>query len=1555
MRTNGNIENIFSLTPMQEGMLFYALLNKSSDAYFNQVSYRIHGFFDQDLVHASLNKLFERHDILRVAFIHEGVSRPVQVVLKNRKSEFYFEDIRQLGEENHKVAYIENFRKKDIQRSFKLAAEVLMRVSLLQTGDEEYELIWSNHHILMDAWCVGILIEEFYLIYNALFQNTVPQLNPTRSFGDYLKWLERQDKDDAKQFWRNYLAGYEGISNMPRTNLTDTENKFDGKTANFFLTSNQTKAINELAKKYQVTVNSVAQTIWGVILSKYNNSRDVVFGSVVANRPSEIPDVESIIGLFINTLPVRINYNESVSFIELVITTQEKALTSEKHQYYSLADIQSESCQNQQLFDHIFIFQNTPLSVTNESADGSGNNLRVSNIEMFEQTNYDLQVTIATNPELVLFLQFNRNVFDETLINNIFLHFNKIVDLIIKDENINVESLSVISEGEKKFILEDLNNSVLIFPEDKTVTHYLERYAEETPDNIAVECNDVRITYRDLNAYVNRKARYINSQVAVGEDELVVLLLDRSEIFLSTILSIWKLGAAYIPLDPTYPFEHIKNLIKDSGAKLIITDSAFFPKRLEEELVGIATVIYIDKCEADFKSEHSPDLNNKINVNSLAYVIYTSGSTGKPKGAMIEHKGMMNHIFCKIKDLRLDDRSVVMQNASQCFDISVWQFFTALIKGGKTVIYDNSIVVDPERLIEKMAEDRINIAEVVPSYLAVMLDIIEASGVHKLPNALTSLLVTGETLKKSLVKRWFKQSDVELINAYGPTEASDDITHYIMSAVPEMENIPIGRPLPNFQIYIVDQNMDLCPIGIKGEICVSGIGVGRGYLNDKEKTAAVFMKNPFGKGNYVRLYKTGDFGRYLSDGVIEFFGRKDHLVKIRGYRIELGEIDHHLINIPGVKDATVIDKQDNNGNKYLCAYVVLKEDNILKAPDLIHMLKKVIPSYMTPSEIIFLPKLPLNSNGKLDRKALDLFNSDFEELKTELILPKNDIERKLVAIWKDILEKDQISVSDNFFESGGHSLKAIRVVSRILQELKIKIELKFIFIYPTIQELAIAIVKYGQTKSETVKNTSVEEYYDLSWGQKGLWLKRTFSKNFPVFNMGHFTVFDSLDLEVLKKAFSHLIERHESLRTTFILINGEVKQKIHSADSLDYDIEFYDLRSDENKKYTINAAIEKRFNSYFDWEKGPFFDIKVFRMEDEIYNFVFVIDHIISDATSLEVIEKELLELYDCFLNDRISSLPNLTVQHRDFIAWEKEIVNGTKGEVHRHFWRDKLSGNINPLRIFKLDHHYSEKTHIVPSHKALLAKEVKDYYREMPEADLTSLNGHIFSARPLEGASYRTTLDPDLYANLVKLSKKTGCSLFSVLTASLNIFLYETTGQEDIIVGTPVTTRNHEDFNGLIGWFLNTLIIKNKITTAHSIEKHIKEVNMGILEALEHRVYPFEKILMDSDVSMDLIGTVFIHLLNFDGSNKKEITDFKSSHRTFGTPTFDINFTFHEYSNGMVLMCDYKPELFVKEEAEFLTEKLINTLGRLADDTVITIKDFCKFEVEDSISKLPY
>ncbi|KIO74908.1 hypothetical protein TH53_23805 [Pedobacter lusitanus] len=1536
---------------MQEGMLFHALLNDSSAAYFNQVSYRIHGAFDQHVVRASLDELFKRHDILRVAFVHEGVSIPVQVVLKNRKSEFYFEDIRSISEEDSMAEYISNFRKKDIERSFKLSSDVLMRVSLLQTGDEEYELIWSNHHILMDAWCAGILIEEFYVIYNALFQHTIPKLNPARSFGDYLKWLERQDKNDARQFWSSYLEGYEGGSVMPGTNAVYLENKFLRETADFFLTSHQTSAVNELSKKYQVTVNSLIQTVWGILLSKYNNSRDVVFGSVMANRPSEIPDVESIIGLFINTLPVRINYNEDISFIDLVIATQDNALSSEKHQYYSLADIQSENNQNQQLFDHIFIFQNTPLPVSDNPSGRTGDNLKVSSIEMFEQTNYDLQVTVATNPELVLFLQYNRNVFDETLINNIFLHFNKIIDQVIEDENLKVENLSIISEAETRFILDDLNNSAFAFPEDKTVINYLEKHAEKRPDNIAVECNEIRITYKELNAYVNRTARYIHNQIAIGEDDLVMLIMDRSEIFLSTILSIWKLGAAYIPVDPAYPLEHIRNLIKDSGAKLIVTNTASFPKELEEEVAEIVKVIYTDKSEVYFELEDSSDLKNSIDVSSLAYVIYTSGSTGKPKGAMVEHRGMINHIFCKVKDLNLSEDSIVVQSASQCFDISVWQLFSAIVAGGKTIIYDKDLILDPERFVDKTERDAVTVMQVVPSYLAVLLEVLESNHSYTYPKFKT-ILVIGEVIQKSLVKRWFERfSHIKFVNSYGPAEASDTITHYTMNSLPDTKTIFVGKPLYNINVYIMDNGQNLCPIGVKGEICVSGVAVGRGYLNDKEKTDAVFMKNPFISKNNSRLYKTGDIGRYLPDGNIEFFGRKDHLVKIRGYRIELGEIDHNLIRIPGVKNGVVIDKQDSKGNKYLCAFVVIKEGYNLKTADLIHSLKQVIPSYMIPSEVIFLPALPLNSNGKLDRKSLGRIHSDSIELKAEVIPAKNDTERKLVAIWEDILEKSHLGVTDNFFELGGHSLKAIRVVSRIHRELKSKIKLKHIFTYPTIRELAIAIVGFEQNKAEIIKSAGQEEYYDLSWGQKGLWLKKTFSKNFPVFNMGHFAVFDSLNLEVLKKAFYSLVERHESLRTTFVLIDHQIKQKIHSADSLDYTIKVYDLRDDENKKHTINTLIEKRFNSYFDWEKGPFFDIKVFRMEDETYNFVFTIDHIISDATSIDVIEKELLELYDCFLNDSAGSLPDLTIQHKDYVAWEREIAYGERGEIHRQFWSNKLSGDINPLRLFKRDNYYAEKQYLEPSHKALLTREVKEYYHEMSEPDLISLNGHIFSARPLEGASYRTTLDADFYTHLVKLSKSINSSLFSILTASLNIFLYEITGQKEIFIGTPVTTRDHEDFSGLIGWFLNTLIIKNRISPDYLIGNYIREVGEGILESLEHRVYPFEKILKDSDISMDLIGTVFIHLLNFGSSNKRQITDFESRHRATGTPTFDINFTFHEYNNGMILMCDYKPEFFVKEEAEFLTEKFKSTLSRVVGDPNITIGHFCKSGLEDSIS----
>ncbi|HLP46047.1 MAG TPA: amino acid adenylation domain-containing protein, partial [Candidatus Kapabacteria bacterium] len=629
-------------------------------------------------------------------------------------------------------------------------------------------------------------------------------------------------------------------------------------------------------------------------------------------------------------------------------------------------------------------------------------------------------------------------LFKKETIARFIIYFKKIAALVAQNPDLKIKDIEIISREEKKQLVVDFNQTAAAYPHDKTIMQLFAGQAEKSPDHIALIgpvqpvqlVRHFNLTYRQLNEQSDRVANLLVNK-GILADDIIGIMMERSIEMITAILGIFKSGGAYLPIDPKYPPERIAYMLKDSNAKIVLNMDHF-----------------------DLNSLKGCPRRRFHHSNHLAYIIYTSGSTGKPKGVMVEHTGMINHIGAKVIDLQITKDSVIVQNASHTFDISVWQFFAALTRGGKTVIYPGQLVLDPTRFIARLILDQITILEVVPSYLSVIMNLMKDK--NTTPCHLKYLLVTGEEVKPHIVKQWFElHPGIKVVNAYGPTEASDDITHHIMDKMPANDRIPIGKPVQNMKIYIVDNDMQLCPIGVKGEIWVSGIGVGRGYLNEVHKTSRSFMNDPFAKEDGIRLYKTGDIGRWLADGTIEFFGRTDYQVKIRGFRVEPGEIENRLLNHPGIKEVVVIDRAESDKNAYLGAYIV--SDKKYEIAELREYLAHELPDYMIPSFFVRLEKIPLTANGKLDRKALPL--PEVEEISSEYTPPANEVEEKLTQIWATVLgiEKEKISTRQNFFEMGGTSLNLIRQLSLIHKEFGIEVTANQIYHNPTIQAIAKSI------------------------------------------------------------------------------------------------------------------------------------------------------------------------------------------------------------------------------------------------------------------------------------------------------------------------------------------------------------------------------------------------------------------------------------------------------------------------------------------------------------------
>jgi amino acid adenylation domain-containing protein len=950
-------------------------------------------------------------------------------------------------------------------RAFDLSKAPLLRVGLVKIAEARYIFLVDIHHIISDGTSIQVLVQDFLALYAG---KELPEIK--LQYKDYAEWQNRERGSkmiqEQSEYWKKEFEGEIPVLELPLDYARPAVQGFEGNTIDFEFSNETTGALKSLALETGSTLYIVLLSLYNILLSRLSNQEDIVIGSPVAARRHA--DLEKIIGMFVNTLALRYFPVEEKKYVDFLEEVKEKTLKGLENQEYQYEDLVenvavARDVSRNPLFDTMFTLQNTGTQKLEIP------NLKLTPYKFENQTaKFDLELTgVEIKDKLLFELEYSTKLFKRETVERFILYFKNLANGISENKERKICDLEIFAEEEKRRILFEFNDTEAEYPEDKIISQLFEAQVSKTPDHVAVvgagsQTCPIALSYNKLNEQSDRLAGLLNEK-GVLADSIVGIMMERSVEMIIGIMGIFKAGGAYLPIDPDYPQERIDYMLNDSRAKILLA--------MEEsrKKIIINCQLLIVNYELLSSAPQAPFHHSSFIIyhsKQLAYIIYTSGTTGKPKGAMIEHRGMVNHIYAKIHDLQLDNRSVVAQNASQMFDISVWQFFAALIIGGRTVIIPNEIIREPMNFMAHILDSKITILEVVPSYLAALLDIPSGENSYSsLP--LQYLLVTGEAVNPGLLKKWFsKYPGIKVVNAYGPTEASDDITHHIMDKAPEMNQVPIGSPVQNMKIYIVDKYMVLCPLGVPGELYVAGAGIGRGYLNRPQLTAEKFFK-PRSHRSYKThiLYKTGDLARWLNDGppaggttkgIIEFLGRIDHQVKIRGFRIELGEIETQLVKHVDIKEAVVIAREEETGNKYLCAYVVSNKE--FKIADLREHLVKELPDYMVPAYFVAMEKIPLTPNGKVDRKALPIPGINAGE---EYIGPRDEAEKGVLYIVADILgiNPAKISVRANFFNLGLNSITILKIAHRISDEFKINFPIGTLFTSPSVEGVAADMKK----------------------------------------------------------------------------------------------------------------------------------------------------------------------------------------------------------------------------------------------------------------------------------------------------------------------------------------------------------------------------------------------------------------------------------------------------------------------------------------------------------------
>ena len=1472
----------YPMSAAQKRLYILDRIEEVGTAYNMPFRMNMEGDMGRERFEKAFCELVKRHEAFRTSF-HMIEGEPVQKIHEEIEFSVIY---REISEDQIKDL------EKEFVKAFDLSKAPLLRVCLAKTGARKHVVMVDMHHIITDGVSLGIIVQDFMKAYKGV------EWKPKGlEYKDYSLWQKELLAGDGikeqEEYWLDTLKGDLPVLNMPYDYPRPSVQSFEGDTVEFIAGREVTQKLHDLAKEKGTTLYMVLLAVFNVLLCKYTGQEDIVIGCPVAGRPHE--DLQDIVGLFVNTLVMRNYPAGSKTFNVFLDEVKENSLRAYENQDYQFEELVEKlnfkrDLSRNPLFDVEFVLQNTYAEEV--SIEGLELKHCVLNTVV---SKFDITLNaVEADGSIGFKLEYCTKLFKKETIERLAGHFINILESISDKPHTKLCDVEMLSKEEKEHLLIEFNNTHAEYPKDKTLAEMFEAQVRRTPDRIAVVFEDRHLTYRQLNEKANRLARVLRAK-GVKPDSIVGIMVERSPEMMVGIMGIMKAGGAYLPIDPKNPADRISYLLEDSGAKLLLIQD-----RLTKEISFDGEILALDN-ESLYQGDGS-NLENCASPHSLAYVIYTSGSTGKPKGAMIENYSVVNRIHWMQKQYPIGKGDVILQKTPYTFDVSVWELFWWSFTGAAVCLLVPDGEKNPEEIVKAIEKNKVTTLHFVPSMLSLFLEYMEQQGSIGRLESLKQVFASGEALHLKQVEKFnemlYKTIGVELHNLYGPTEATVDVSYFGCSTDEAVKVIPIGKPIDNIQLYVVGKGNSLQPVGVAGELCIAGDGLARGYLNRPALTAEKFVENPFVPG--TRMYRTGDLARWLPDGNIEFLGRIDHQVKIRGFRIELGEIEIQLLKHGFIKEAVVVAREDKSGSKNLCAYIVSEGE--LTVGEMREYLSRELPEYMIPSYFIQLDKMPLNANGKVDRKALPQPDGSIKTGK-EYEAPRNRLEEELVTIWKDLLQVDGIGINDNFFELGGHSLKAMLLVQKIHKEYHVELPLREVFNSSTIKELANYIKNTEKSVYASIRPLEEKEFYPVSSAQKRLYLIHLIEGQNASYNMpAVMEIRGPLDKRRFEEAFKKLIERHESLRTSFQVVDGEPVQKLHPSVN-------FTISCLEGEEKDVEAAI-KEFVKPFDLDQAPLLRVGLIKFLEDRHILIYDMHHIISDGISMNIIIKEFISIYNGEL------LPEVKVQYKDFSAWQNRMLEMDTMKKQKEHWLHVFSGEIPVLNM--------------PT----------DYPRP--------------SVQRFEGSSIRFEIDKALAEGLAGISSKTGTTLYMVLLAAYNILLSKYSGQEDIVVGSTIAGRQHPDLENVVGMFVNTLAMRNYPEGAKTFAKFLHEVKENSLEAYENQDYQFEKLVDDLDIRRDLsrnplFDAMFV-LQNMEmgqlSINGLEFSPYKFD---WAVSKFDLTLTAAEVNEKIVFDLEYSTKLFKKETMERMAGHYINILGAVIGNSEI---ELCEIDMMSEAEK---
>ncbi len=1047
---NQNIEDVFPMSDIEKGMVYHTLKDPSSFVYHDQTIFQIKfEGFDQDIFERAFDLMVEKHPNLRSYFDLFDFDEPVQIVCRHLLLDIEYHDYSRFEPAKQREA-IKSFSLRDRQQPFDFSkAQPLWRMRTFALGDDNYCFMWVNHHAIADGWSTASLMTELYNTYHALKNN--PQFVPKKlksSYKDFVieQVIEKKNKQHD-EFWKKELAGYKRFE-FPRPIQPIVREGNKTYARNFG--DRLLRELSRAAKQYDSSLKNLCFAAYVYMLNMLSFENDLVVGLVTNNRP-QCEDGDKIFGCFLNTVPVRVNIPDTITWREYIRLIDNKLLELANHNRLPLHDIVKiigeETQDRNPIFDTFFNYVDFHVyGQAGAPAENGHNSDHQTSVEGIEKTNtlFDFHVN-TTAANFYISFSYSTAIISDELAANMGDYFENVLRKFFADPHSSVNKLDLLTEAEKKKLLHTFNHTAEEYPKNKLIHKFFEEQAKKNSDHVAVIFKDCRVSFKELNSRANQLAWVLKTK-GVGADSIVAIMIEPSIERMLAILAIVKAGGAYLPIEPDFPESRIQYLLKDSGTSFLLTRRRFITFSINNcEILDVEDPVHYQGNTADPKAVATS--------RNLIYVMYTSGSTGNPKGVLTEHQALVNRLLWMQKQYPLDGQDVVLQKTFYTFDVSVWELFWWSIAGATLCFLPDVGKRDPRIVVETIERNGVTTLHYVPSMLNIFMDFIDKFSDARRLSSLRQVFASGEALAPAHVQKFNRvlrrANDTRLTNLYGPTEAAIDVSYFDLPDAEEVDTIPIGKPIANTRFFVVNKSQQLQPLGVPGELCIAGDGLARDYLGRGELSREKFTPNPFFPGE--RVYKTGDLVRWRADGNLEFLGRIDTQVKIRGIRIELGEIESQLLRYPKIKEAVVILKEDQHREKYLCAYVV--SDFQPMVSELRDHLLTQLPEFMLPSHFVQVRNIPLTSNDKVDRKAL-LKLDDPMKSGAEFVAPQTGVEKIVADIWKQVLKVDKVGIHDNFFHVGGDSLSIIKVNNSLKQTFHKDIPVALMFKYHTINALA---------------------------------------------------------------------------------------------------------------------------------------------------------------------------------------------------------------------------------------------------------------------------------------------------------------------------------------------------------------------------------------------------------------------------------------------------------------------------------------------------------------------